>query len=242
MNILHAFADYGTESETLQAFGGITRASIDPEPNGVGRLVKVDLSDPDSVPFQPGEFDLGLFHPPCTRWANMSNNGGGSDAPNLVDEAREIGRRYCTDYIIENVPRAPLNDPVVLNGKMFGLPIEYERAFETSFRVDQPARQQSLGTETSSYYYTEMPPSWWCSVKGVPAGKYPVEHVAKNATPAAYLHHVLRAWTRAVDSEARPDYTNYGKKMDTRQRRAENSELTAYTDGGAANDRGTEGE
>jgi hypothetical protein len=235
VKILHAFADHGTESETLQAFGDVTRASINPEPNGIGDVVRVDLSDPDAVPFQPGEFDLGLFHPPCTRWANMSNNGGGSDAPNLVEQAREIARRHCEHYIIENVPRAPLRDPVVLDGRMFGLPIAYERAFETSFEVEQPTRNARLGdSETSSYFYTERPPAWWASVKGVPAEKYPPEHVAKNATPVAYLHHVLRGWTRAVDQEERPDYTGYSKKMDTRQRKAENSELTAYADGGNA--------
>jgi hypothetical protein len=230
VKILHAFADHGTESETLQHFGDVVRASINPQPNGIGDVVRVDCSDPDTLPFADREFDLAMLHPPCTRWATATNNAGTHDQhPNLVDEARTIGKRYAEHYVIENVPKAPLQDPVVLDGRMFGLPMSYERAFETSFDVEQPARNARLGNaETSVYYYSEKPHAWWASVKGLPPGKYPVEETAKNATPLAYLHHVLRGWIEATDETERPDYTNYSSRMDTRQRELLNESLETF--------------
>jgi len=229
MKILHYFADYGTESETLSDYGTVTRATIDPKENGVSEPIVVDCSDPDTLPFRDNEFDLGLGHPVCSKWATMTNNNGTHDEhPDYIEEARAIGERYCSDYILENVPGAPLNDPVVLNGKSFGLPIVYERAFETSFPVNQPPRQQPLDTETSSYYYPELPPKWWASIKGVPSGKYPKEHVAKNATPVAYLQFILRQYFKSADSEERSDYDDYDSRMKARKRKDLNSSLSSF--------------
>lgn len=226
--ILHGFADCGVEAEALAVYGDVTRATIDPRENPLTETVRVDLSRPDELPFEEGEFDLALLHPPCTAYSDMPDANKNGDAPELVPEAREIGRRYADHYVVENKPAAPLDDPVVLDGRMFGLPIKYERAFETSFQVRQPPRIQRLNEppETSPFYYSERTPEWWRAAKGGIRGDYPKEHLAKNSLPLPYVHHLCRAWLDATRaSEGVADYSDYDAEMDERRARAANAEI-----------------
>lgn len=211
MRILHCFADMGSESEALSAYGDVVRVGLDPRDTNDSQPVRADAS---ALPFKPGTtFDLGLFHPPCTRWAEMTTiDGDPDDHPNLIPLARELGETYCEDWIIENVPRAPLDDPVILEGDMFGLPVPYRRAFETSFHVEQPAIYRKLETECSPYFYSDRTREWWASTKGY-AGTYPKQHLAKNCLPAAYVHYLARAWLRARnETDAQEAQNNDGPK------------------------------
>lgn len=229
--ILHGFADHGTESQALAVYGQVTRATIDPRPNAYSRVVEADLSAPDELPFDEGQFDLAVLHPPCTAYSDMPDADKDGDAPRLVPEAREIGQRYADHYVLENKPAAPLHDPVVLEGRMFGLPIRYERAFETSFPVDQPARNARLGqpAETSPFFYSERTPAWWRAAKGGIAGDYPKEHLAKNALPLPFVHHLLRAWLDATEaSDGVSDYSDYDAEMDAQRGREANQSLTEF--------------
>lgn len=225
--ILHGFADHGVESEALAAYGNVTRASIEPRRNPHSVAVRVDLSEPDALPFEPGTFDLAFVHPPCTPYSDMPGANKNGDAPELIPEAREIGRRYADHYVIENKPAAPLRDPVVLDGRMFGLPIAYERAFETSFPAEQPPRQARLGqpAETSPFFFSEKSREWWSAAKGV-RGEYPKQHLAKNALPLAYVDHLARAWLEAIEAaDGVRDYSDYDAEMDARRAEAANASL-----------------
>ena len=229
--ILHGFADYGVESEALVAYGVVTRASIDPRPHAYSTAVIADLSRPDKLPFEENHFDLALLHPPCTAYSDMPGANANGEAIDLIDEAREIGRRYANHYILENKLGAPLDDPIVLEGRMFGLPIVYERAFETSFPVDQPARNERLGNppETSPFFFSERTSDWWRAAKGGVVGDYPKEHLAKNSIPIPYIHHLLRAWLDATAaSEGIRDYSNYDAKMDKRRAEDVNASLQDF--------------
>lgn len=220
MKILHAFADHGVESEALATYGDVTRASIDPRPNDASDAVQADATD---LPFAPDTFDLALFHPPCTAYSDMPSADG--DALDLIPEARAEADRVAEEWVIENKPAAPLRDAVVLDGKQFGLPVEYARAFETSFRVPQPPRQQTLATETSPFFFSERTAAWWRSVKGV-RGEYPKDQLAKNCLPLAYVHYLARAWLAATDrAEGVADYTEYDSRMDERRAREQNEQL-----------------
>jgi hypothetical protein len=191
----HFFADYGVESEILSTVGSVVRVTIDPEPNEfVDETIQADLMDetPDL------DLDLGVFHPRCTDVSRMTSiSGSTDDHENQIPRARELARQVADDYIIENRPRDDLRDPAVLNGRMFGLPIEYERAFETSFPVKTPPRERTLGKKTvSPYFYPDRSAEWWRSVKGYRGG-YPTEHLAKNAIPAQYIQFIVRSWLEA---------------------------------------------
>lgn len=194
--IAHLFADHGVEAEALSAFGEVYRFTIDPRPNrSVAETTAIDLmKEPLS-----GDFDLALLHPKCTKWSDMPDVDP-EDHENQIPRAREIGRQIADEYVIENKPRAPLDDPTVLHGRMFGLPIAYERAFEASFPVLQPPQQQTFGEKTvSPYYYSDRTTEWWKATKGY-VGDYPKQHLAKNALPAAYVRFVVRSWLESRDT------------------------------------------
>jgi hypothetical protein len=195
MNILHCFADTGVECEALSAYGDVTRVGIDPEPNPyTDELIKADATE-----WEPEqEYDLGLFHPPCQRWTPGAQQSGTADEhDNLIPIAREIARQYCDEWIIENVPQAPLHNPVTLNGEMFGLPLHYERCFETSYHVDQP-RQQTRLTEPpeklkehhATAHYTGSK-DLWKSVKGY-SHDWPSRTLKRSGIPRAYINYLVR--------------------------------------------------
>ena len=243
MKILHGFADYGAESEALAAYGHVTRATINPVPNRWSDAIAADLSDPDRVPFEPDEFHLAVLHPPCTAYSSMPDANKHGDAPELIEEAREIGERYAENYIIENKPNAPLRDPVVLDGRMFGLPIQYKRGFETSFPVPQPPRNARLGEspESSPFYFSERSAEWWRAAKGGLVGDYPKEHLAKNSIPLPFIHHLARGWLDATGAaEGVADYSNYDDEMDEKRAREANESLDVYADGGKVDRENTE--
>jgi len=228
VNILHGFADCGVEGEALSVYGDVVRATINPRENDHSDVIRADLSRPDELPFEEGQFDLAVMHPPCTAYSDMPDADKDGDAPRLIPEAREIGQRYADHYVVENKPAAPLKDPVVLEGRMFGLPIKYERAFESSFAVSQPPRNARIGepAETSPFFFSERSTEWWRAAKGGIRGDYPKEHIAKNSIPLPIIHHLCRAWLDATEASAGvSDYSDYDARMDEKRARAENSEI-----------------
>nr|WP_234327396.1 SAM-dependent methyltransferase [Streptomyces sp. NRRL WC-3742] len=80
------------------------------------------------------EFDLIHASPPCQRYTNAQKIRG-NDHPDLVEPLRKLLAAIGRPYVIENVPGAPLLDPVELCGTMFGLRTYRHRLFETSFPV-----------------------------------------------------------------------------------------------------------
>jgi DNA (cytosine-5)-methyltransferase 1 len=63
---------------------------------------------------------------------------------NLIPHARKLCQESGALYIIENVPGAPLINPVMLCGSMFGLDVQRHRLFETNFPVPQPKCDHSI--------------------------------------------------------------------------------------------------
>jgi hypothetical protein len=226
LRILHCFADTGAENPCLDRHGDVLRVGLDVTPNDYSDGVQADARH---LPFHDtAQFDLGVFHPPCGGVSPMSDTGEGSrdDWPDLIPTAREVARQHCDHWIIENKPRESLDAEVVLDGHMFQLGIEYKRAFETSFPVEQPPQQNRLA-ETSPFYYTEKPHGWWASVKGSSTA-FTKQHLAKNTIPSAYLDYLLRHYYKAVETGELADYSEYDKEMDTRRSKATNESLEAF--------------
>lgn len=79
--------------------------------------------------------------PPCQRWSDATGvSGVREDWPDLISPIRDRLREMDLPYVIENVPRAPLRDPVTLCGTMFPseLAVIRHRAFETNWPLPQP--------------------------------------------------------------------------------------------------------
>jgi hypothetical protein len=247
--ILHCFADMGTECEVLLNFGDVIRVGIDPRDTNGSIPIAADadiLEDGKDWAFPiKGDvtFDLGVFHPVCSKWSSTTSISGDPDAHrDMIPSARELGEEFCDHYVIENVPKAPLRDPIVLDGRMFGLPIEYERAFETTFHVPQPPRHRRFwgddgsreNAETSSFFFSERSKKWWASAKQYPPREtYPKQHLAKNCIPAPYIHHLCRAWLKQYEdehgiSEGRVDYSNYDEEMERKRRESKNRQIGEF--------------
>lgn len=253
--ILHCFADEGTESEVLSNIGDVIRVSINPQDTNESEPIAADAhllpegeqNNELNFPIKNNiTFDLGVFHPVCTKWAATTCiSGDPEEHENMIPSARSIAQNYCDHYIIENVPNAPLRDPTMLNGRMFGLPIEYERGFETSFHVPQPPRERAFlttdgpsdTTETSSFFFSERSKEWWASAKGYDPRPYTKQHLAKNTIPAPFIQYFLRAWLAVYEKEQgvtedRVDYSDYDKEMQTGRRVGRNKQLSEFNNVG----------
>lgn len=222
-SILHLFADTGVEDEVLHTFGQVVRVGIDPEPNPFSTVIQGDARDPPVS----GDFDLAVAHPKCQRWS-VATPGGGTDPdehPDQIPDARRVCRELADHYIIENVPDAPLRDPVVFNGGMFGMGIHYPRAFETTFPVQRPRQVPRFSPDRGPLAEQgKQGNAWVGSTDGWRLAKgysydWPGRGLKRHAVPAPYLRRLLYWWLAAVESGER----------------AEQQTLVAVTDGG--NDR-----
>ncbi|HVL59808.1 MAG TPA: DNA cytosine methyltransferase [Microbacterium sp.] len=84
-------------------------------------------------------FDFVWASPPCQAFtAYKRRKEHVRPALNLIPQTRELLRAAGVPYVIENVPGAPLENPVTLCGSMFGLDVQRHRIFETSFPVLEP--------------------------------------------------------------------------------------------------------
>jgi DNA (cytosine-5)-methyltransferase 1 len=79
-------------------------------------------------------FDLIWASPPCQEYTKARRIRGRRH-PDLIPQVRALLKASGVPYIIENVRGAPLLDPVVLVGTMFGLRTMRPRLFECSFDV-----------------------------------------------------------------------------------------------------------
>ncbi len=89
--------------------------------------LKVDLSD----------FDAVWASPPC-QWITYAAQQWrlqGKEYPSLLKPIRELLISSNLPYIIEQPEGRVLNNPVMLNGAMFGLRVKRDRYFETSFSM-----------------------------------------------------------------------------------------------------------
>jgi DNA (cytosine-5)-methyltransferase 1 len=76
--------------------------------------------------------------PPCQAFSVASKVHGRSH-PDLITPLRPLLQQTGLPWVIENVPGAPLEDPVLLCGSMVGLDLQRHRLFECSFPVLVPS-------------------------------------------------------------------------------------------------------
>lgn len=129
-------------------------------------IVGVDVAPQPHYPFTFAQadalgislsgFDLIHASPPCQHFTMYGNNVKDikDRYEDLVAPTREMLKAAGVPYVIENVPGAPLVNPITLCGSMFGLQVRRHRLFETSWpmmcppcnhgvRVDRPYKGSS---------------------------------------------------------------------------------------------------
>jgi DNA (cytosine-5)-methyltransferase 1 len=123
-------------------------------------VVGVDINPQPNYPFEffqgealefLAEFDAfdakcyAAIHasPPCQAYTHAKHlgNRGRTDHPDLVAATRKLLKASGLPYVIENVPGAPLIDPVMICGSSLGLPIQRHRLFETNWTLMVPPCQ-----------------------------------------------------------------------------------------------------
>ena len=81
-------------------------------------------------------YDLIHASPPCQTFSitkNLRNAQGKTTSKvDLIEPTRALLQASGVPYIIENVPGAPLIDPVLLCGSAFGLKVRRHRLFESN--------------------------------------------------------------------------------------------------------------
>lgn len=75
--------------------------------------------------------------PPCQKHSKAQRIQG-LEHPDLIGPTRELLKATGLPYVIENVPGAPLEEPILLCGTMLGLPLYRHRLFECSFSAQEP--------------------------------------------------------------------------------------------------------
>ena len=132
-------------------FDDITGVDIKPMPRYCGdRFIQGDALEYLAAHGQ--EYDVIHASPPCQAYsmAGQQWRKEGKDYPDLVAQTRELLKATGKPYIIENVPGAPLINPIMLNGAMFGLLVHRDRFFECNFPMPftllpQNARPVKMG-------------------------------------------------------------------------------------------------
>lgn len=112
-------------------------------------------------------FDLIWASPPCQRYSSATRQSGNqNDHPDLVEPVRAMLIASSVPYVIENVVGAPLIDPVMLCGSMFGLRVIRHRLFEASFPIANLPEHRHDGSLVTGEYVTVA------GTGGVPAWTY----------------------------------------------------------------------
>jgi DNA (cytosine-5)-methyltransferase 1 len=139
-------------------------------------VVGVDINSQNNYPFEFWQEDA-LWHmrfwrgsgfdaihasPPCQAFSSRTPDR--SKHPDLITPLRPLLEATGLPYIIENVPGAPLRDPVKLCGSSFGLRVRRERLFETNFSVVAPACEHEWQDEDKRYLVYDHRKWFWTGV------------------------------------------------------------------------------
>jgi DNA (cytosine-5)-methyltransferase 1 len=116
----------------------VTGVDILPQPD-----YPFEFHQADALTYPLDGFDAVHISPPCQAHSDLKHAWNAHQHADLIPAARERLIASGLPYVIENVPGAPLKDPVTLCGCMFGLGteeyrLERKRLFETSFLLPQP--------------------------------------------------------------------------------------------------------
>ena len=119
--------------------------------DAMGVLARPELLD---------NFDVVHASPPCLRWSLVTPNP--THHPDLVAPVREALLAWGGPYVIENVPGAPLHDPVLMCGRAFDLyavcrdgvlrNLRRHRHFESNLPLTTPGCRCIPGQDTIGVY------------------------------------------------------------------------------------------
>lgn len=149
---------------------------------------------------------------PCQSFTayRRKGHGVGDGYLNLIPEGRELLIATGLPYVIENVPGAPLLDPITLCGSSFGLDVRRHRLFESNVPLLAPPCDHSWQTPrfAPATNRTNLRRTVEVGVWRIPLE---VQRVAmgidwttlrelSEAIPPAYTEHIGRQLIRTLDT------------------------------------------
>lgn len=126
----------------------------------------------DALEFPLDGFDCIHASPPCQIYSKLTapwQHLHGYEYPDVIAAIRERLKAAQVPYVIENVPQAPLEHPILLCGTMFGHHLVRHRHFESSLPLIAPKKCGShkgcivvTGHDAYTEVYTERLsyPAW----------------------------------------------------------------------------------
>lgn len=97
----------------------------------------------DALSYPLDGFDFIWASPPCQAYSTLRHLTG-KNYPDLIAPIRDRLIASGALYVIENVPGAPLRNPIMLCGSRFGLRVRRHRLFESKF-LGAPGQQIKSG-------------------------------------------------------------------------------------------------
>lgn len=123
-------AGYGYHLAGFEVVG----VDINPQPDYPFKFIQAD-----ALTFPIDGFDAVHASPPCqqfTAYRRGREEKVGATALNLIPQTREKLISSGLPYVIENVPGAPLENPIQLCGSSFGLDVRRHRLFESNVYLE----------------------------------------------------------------------------------------------------------
>jgi DNA (cytosine-5)-methyltransferase 1 len=161
----------------------VVGVDIEPQPN-----YPFEFHQGDALTWPLDGYDVIHASPVCLTFANVTNWRGNQDdhpdtlTPTLARFAGLAGTGV--QWVVENVPEAPLRADVILCGSQFGLPIKRHRIFQTSwdaFDLMPPCQHHRLLPfmhKGERAYADAMGCTWMSNVE------------ARQAIPPAYTEYI----------------------------------------------------
>ena len=159
------------------------------------------------------DFDAYHASPPCQGYGRLQINTRA--APKLIEPVRDLFISTGRPYVIENVVGAPLIDPVILCGSMFGLGVWRHRLFEGTFKTGRPCCRHTLVPYPMDVTGTGGPclvrftggggihrkPKTMAEAKTVMGIDWMIRREIVEAIPPAYTEYIGKYLMQAIKSE-----------------------------------------
>jgi DNA (cytosine-5)-methyltransferase 1 len=199
MRLLDLFCGAGGASVGYwrAGFRDIIGVDIMPQPNYPRRFAFVQADALQFLAEYGYEFDAIHASPPCQAYAQLNHPVRKAGHPQLIEPCRALLKRLNKPYIIENVPSAPLYNPVRLCGQMFGLGVIRHRYFESNLLLFQPPHAPHLGSVAGKDFVTVAGNGGdgsnrfrdWCRAMGI---YWMTKNELREAIPPAYTEYLGR--------------------------------------------------
>ena len=137
----------------------VVGVDIDPQPNYPLRFHQRDALD--FLEVHGKRFDAVHASPPCQAFTNAQRIQK-NDHPDFLTPIREMLLELGKPFVIENVVGAPLRDPIMLCGPMFGLETYRHRLFESNVTLTAPehpahdVKQTKMGRRPIAGQYMQI--------------------------------------------------------------------------------------